>query len=63
MSDLSVEEQRSFLAAGIDAVMLRQAHGDPNAPIANRVRILWRGQMPADFPRRRFRPSMESHSW
>ena len=52
---LSVDDRREVLAGFIDAVVLRRGKGrGRNAePISERVRILWRGQAPADLPRRR----------
>jgi hypothetical protein len=46
---LEVAHQRSLLAAGIDAIFLRSV-GQANTPIADRARILWRGEAPADLP-------------
>jgi DNA invertase Pin-like site-specific DNA recombinase len=46
--DLSVTERRHVLSAFLDAVIVRKGTG----PIEDRVHILYRGEMPADFPSR-----------
>lgn len=60
--NLSTRERRSHLAAGIDVVFLRQcgqsAHGgNPSEErkrqiVEERTLVLWRGQGPAEFPKR-----------
>lgn len=44
----STEDRRKLLGAAIDAIFIRTGRGD----ISERVRILWRGQAPADLPSR-----------
>jgi len=53
--DLSPAERREVLAGFIDTVFVRRTRGrGRNAdPISDRARVLWRGQGPADLPRRR----------
>jgi DNA invertase Pin-like site-specific DNA recombinase len=46
--DLSVSERRHVLTAFLDAVIVRKGSG----PIEGRVAVLYRGQAPADLPRR-----------
>jgi len=60
--DLSTAEKRSLLSAGIDAVMVRQGETRSDS-IGSRVKILWRGEAPSDFPRRGYRPELKSYSW
>lgn len=60
--ELSVPEKRDLLAAAIDGVMLRQARTQ-GEPIGQRVKILWRGEAPADLPRRGVRPPLASFDW
>lgn len=48
--DLSIEERKRVLGSSIDAVVVTRGHG--RIPIEDRVRILWRGEGPDDFPRR-----------
>lgn len=52
---LPLDERREVLGGFIDGVFVRRSKGrGRNAePVANRSRILWRGQAPADLPRRR----------
>ena len=52
--DLSVDERRQLLRAGIDAVVLRPGrNGDRSlVPLHDRVLVLWRGEAPDDFPQR-----------
>jgi site-specific DNA recombinase len=52
---LGVDERREVLGGFIDCVMVRPSRGrGRNAdPIERRARVLWRGQGPADLPRRR----------
>jgi site-specific DNA recombinase len=59
---LTTGEKRTLLAAGIDAVMLRPGE-TRTAPIQSRVKILWRGEAPTDFPQRGYRPALESYAW
>ena len=56
-SDLSPDERREVLAGFIDAIFVRRSKGRGRNvdPISDRTRILWRGQAPADLPRRRVR--------
>jgi site-specific DNA recombinase len=52
---LSLAERREVLAGFIDTVFVRRSRGRGRNvdPIDERSRILWRGQAPADLPRRR----------
>jgi DNA invertase Pin-like site-specific DNA recombinase len=52
---LPVADRREVLAAFFDCVFVRRSRGRGRNvdPIADRVRALWRGQAPADLPRRR----------
>jgi site-specific DNA recombinase len=59
---LTTAEKRTLLSAGIDAVMLRQGESK-SAPIESRVKILWRGEAPSDFPRRGYRPELTGYAW
>lgn len=59
---LTTAEKRTLLGAGIDAVMLRQGESKSD-PIENRVKLLWRGEAPSDFPRRGFRPELKGYAW
>jgi site-specific DNA recombinase len=59
-SDLSIEEQRRLLAAGIDAVMLRQGK---TLPIEERALVLWRGEAPKDLPGRGRRVPLKPFEW
>lgn len=53
--ELPVNDRREVLAGFIDCVMVRRSVGRGRNvdPIESRVRVLWRGQAPADLPRRR----------
>jgi hypothetical protein len=48
--DLTVDERRELLAAGIGAIFLRRAPRQGHWPIEDRVRILWRGEEPDGLP-------------
>jgi DNA invertase Pin-like site-specific DNA recombinase len=61
-ADLSTAEKRTLLAAGIDAVMVRQG-GKRSDSIESRVKILWHGEAPSDFPRRGYRPELKGFAW
>jgi site-specific DNA recombinase len=52
---LPSDDRREVLAGFIDTVMVRRSRGRGRNvdPIAERTRILWRGQAPADLPRPR----------
>jgi site-specific DNA recombinase len=52
---LPSDDRREVLAGFIDCVIVRRSRGRGRNvdPIADRTRILWRGQAPADLPRRR----------
>ncbi|WP_028061200.1 recombinase family protein [Candidatus Solirubrobacter pratensis] len=50
-SKLSTDEQRTILRQTIDAIMVRNVGRGNVVPVEERVRILWRGQAPADLPR------------
>lgn len=53
--DLAIDERREVLAGFMDCVFVRRSRGRGRNvdPIDTRARILWRGQAPADLPRRR----------
>jgi site-specific DNA recombinase len=53
--DLPFDDRREVLTGFIDCVMVRRSRGRGRNvdAIETRVRILWRGQGPADLPRRR----------
>ncbi|MGI8462186.1 MAG: recombinase family protein [Solirubrobacterales bacterium] len=53
--DLPVDDRREVLAGFVDCVFVRRSYGRGRSaePIADRVRVLWRGQAPVDLPRRR----------
>lgn len=59
-STLSLDERRRILGGGIDAIMLRSGR---RLPIEKRVLILWRGQVPDDFPRRGNRVPLRPFLW
>jgi site-specific DNA recombinase len=48
--DLPVEERKRILSSSIDAVIVKRGHAQ--APVEERVTILWRGEGPDDLPRR-----------
>jgi site-specific DNA recombinase len=48
--DLSIPERRRIIGSSIDAVIVRRASSQ--APLPERVTILWRGEGPDDLPRR-----------
>lgn len=52
---LPTDERREVLAGFVDCVMVRRSRGRGRNvdPTTDRTRILWRGQAPADLPRRR----------
>lgn len=58
--ELTLDEQRRLLAAGIDCVMLRQGR---TLPIEERALILFRGQAPKDLPGRGRRVPLEPFRW
>jgi site-specific DNA recombinase len=59
--ELTIEEKRRLLAAGIDCVFLRRTG---IASISDRALILWRGEAPDDLPRRGLAPvAPVSFSW
>lgn len=61
---LTLAERRRLLAAAIDAVVIRTVRGSGRqVPIGERAIILWRGQAPADFPRRGLRVPLASFPW
>jgi site-specific DNA recombinase len=61
---LSVPERRHLLAAAVDAVVVRAVRGTGRAvPLAERIRVLWRGQAPGDLPRRGRRVPLEPFPW
>jgi DNA invertase Pin-like site-specific DNA recombinase len=61
---LSVSEKRHLLTAAVDAVVIRAVRGSGRAvPVEERVRILWRGQGPDDFPGRGRRVPLALFPW
>jgi hypothetical protein len=56
--DLSTQDRRQQLAAGIDAIMLRRGRD-----IATRTLILWAGEAPDDLPARGRRVALASFAW
>jgi hypothetical protein len=52
---LPSDDRRQVLAGFVDAVMVRRSkgRGRNTDPVERRVHVLWRGQAPADLPRRR----------
>jgi hypothetical protein len=61
---LSVSERRHLFAAAIDAVVIRAVRGSGRSvAVEDRVRILWRGQGPDDFPGRGHRVPLASFPW
>ena len=56
--DLSTQDRRQQLAAGIDAIMLRRGRD-----IAARTLILWAGEAPDDLPARGRRVPLASFAW
>jgi site-specific DNA recombinase len=56
--DLSTQDRRQQLAAGIDAIMLRRGRD-----IATRTLILWAGEAPDDLPARGRRVPLASFAW
>jgi hypothetical protein len=57
--DLDVAERRHLLQAGLDVVFLRRGR----VPIAERTRVLWRGEGPADLPGPGRRLGLRSFVW
>lgn len=60
--DLTVEERQRVYRGAVGAVMLRSV-GQANVPIASRALILWRGEVPDDFPARGRRQPFEPFTW
>jgi site-specific DNA recombinase len=61
---LTTGEKRRLLSAAIDAVFLRPGRGSGRVvPIEERALILWRGEAPADLPRRGHRVPLASFVW
>jgi site-specific DNA recombinase len=61
---LTLDERRKLLRAAVDAVVIRAVRGSGRqVPIGERAIILWRGQAPADFPRRGLRTELASFVW
>lgn len=52
---LPTDDRREVLAGFIDTVFIRKSRGRGRNvdPVESRARVLWRGQAPADLPRRR----------
>jgi site-specific DNA recombinase len=59
---LTIAEKRALLTASLDAIFVRSA-GGANVPVADRTLLLWRGEGPADLPRRGHRVPLESFPW
>jgi site-specific DNA recombinase len=59
---LTIAEKRALLTASLDAIFIR-SNGGSNAPVADRTLLLWRGEGPADLPRRGHRVPLESFLW
>ena len=59
-SELSIDEKRRLLAAGIDAIILRGGRG---RLIAERTLVLWRGEAPAGLPARGRRVPLAPFPW
>jgi site-specific DNA recombinase len=53
--DLTVDEKREVLGGFMDVVFVRRSPGRGNRalPVADRARVLWRGEGPDDLPRTR----------
>lgn len=60
LGDMTVVEKRKVFAALVDAVVLR---GGRQLAIEDRVHVLWRGEMPDDFPRRGRRVPLAPFVW
>lgn len=58
--ELTTEEQRRILTAGVDAIMLRRGR---DLPIEQRALVLWHGEGPADLPRRGRRVPVAAFPW
>lgn len=56
---LEVGDKQRALRSMIDAIVLRGG----SVPVSDRALILWRGEMPDDFPRRGRRVSLEPFIW
>jgi len=56
---LDVPTRRHLLVSSLDAVLVRSGRAD----VAERVRLLWAGEAPDDFPRRGLRVSLEPFVW
>ncbi len=54
-NDLTVDEKREVLSGLMDVVFVRRSPGRGNRalPVADRARVLWRGEGPDDLPRTR----------
>jgi site-specific DNA recombinase len=58
---LTVAERRTLLTASVDAVFVRRTGN--GVDVADRALVLWRGEAPADLPRRGHRVPLASFSW
>jgi DNA invertase Pin-like site-specific DNA recombinase len=58
---LSIAEKRGLLTASLDAVFVRRTGA--NVSVDDRALILWRGEAPADLPRRGHRVLLSSFAW
>jgi DNA invertase Pin-like site-specific DNA recombinase len=61
-NDLTVDEKREVLSGFIDVTFVRRSPGRGNRalPVADRARVLWRGEGPDDLPRTRIVNSIVS---
>ena len=61
--DGSVEERRDWLGGFTDCIMVRPSKGRGRNvdPVGRRARVLWRGEGPADLPRRATRNRLVSY--
>jgi DNA invertase Pin-like site-specific DNA recombinase len=59
--ELGVAEKRTLLTASLDAIFVRRT--GPNVAVSDRALMLWRGEGPADLPRRGHRVPLASFAW
>jgi hypothetical protein len=57
--DLGIADQRHLLASGLDGVFIRCGR----MPIAERTRILWKGEGPSDLPGPGRKLGLRSYVW
>jgi len=61
---LSTAEKRRILSAVLDAVVVRSVRASGRkVPVAERALVLWRGEAPANLPRRGRRVPLTSFDW